>query len=171
MLSFLGNLNSKRVLDAGCGKGRFLRVLKNRFKKADLHGLDISKEMIRSCPKGVQTSHSSISDMPYPNNYFDCIYCVEALGHTVKIEKAVKEMARVLKAAGKIIIIDKNKDVDKFVKMTLRPEPWEQWFKPRQIMGLLQKHRIKSVYKFIPYDSRSLLYNLFIAWEGVKAAK
>lgn len=171
ILSFFGNLNGKRVLDAGCGKGRYLRVLKSKFKKSNLYGIDISKKMLEFCPKAAHTACASILDTSYPENYFDCIYCVEALEHTVNIGQTVKEMARVLKPGGKIIIIDKNRDVDRFVKMKLKPEPWERWFRPKEIMNLLQKYRINATYKFIPYDRRSLLYRLFIAWEGVKAVK
>lgn len=168
ILLFLGDLNDKNVLDAGCGKGRFMRVLKNKFKKINLYGIDISEKMLKFSPEGSRAVCASMSGIVYRDDYFDCIYCVEALGHALIIEEAIREMARALKPGGKIIIIDKNKDIDEFVKMKLKPEPWERWFRPKEIIGLLQRYNIKATYKFIQYDSRSLLHNLFIAWQGVK---
>ena len=42
----LGNLAGKRVLDVGCGKGRFARVFHEQEPRAELWGLDISEEML-----------------------------------------------------------------------------------------------------------------------------
>ena len=55
ILSFFGDLNGIKVIDLGCGKGRFLRVLKSKFPNSHLFGLDISKEMLRYCPEGIKT--------------------------------------------------------------------------------------------------------------------
>ena len=43
----LGDLRGRRVLDVGCGKGRFARVFHERQPEAELWGLDISEEMLR----------------------------------------------------------------------------------------------------------------------------
>src|SRR5215469_10727673 len=43
----LGDLRGKRVLDVGCGKGRFARIYRERAPEAEFWGLDISPEMLR----------------------------------------------------------------------------------------------------------------------------
>jgi len=48
ILSFMGDLRWKRVIDVGCGKGRYLRVLKERFPESLLYGIDLSEEMLKS---------------------------------------------------------------------------------------------------------------------------
>src|SRR5581483_9126931 len=49
----LGQLDGRRVLDVGCGKGRFARVFKEQEPGAEIWGLDISEEMLRHVPAGI----------------------------------------------------------------------------------------------------------------------
>jgi len=165
ILSFLGDLNAKCVVDVGCGKGRFLRVLKSRFPKASLYGLDISDEMLRSCPPEVNTICASMLNIKQPDGYFDCVYSVEALEHAVRIELAIKEMVRVLKPGGKIIIIDKNNAK----AGALQIKSWEQWFDAEGVANLLRKYGVNATFKYITYDQWATPDGLFIAWEGIKA--
>ena len=164
ILGFLGGLGGKRVIDIGCGKGRFLRILKSRFPQSELHGLDISEEMLAFCPEGTKCVSGSILDIKYPDRYFDAVYCVETLEHAVNTEKAIQEMARVLKPGGKMLIIDKN--IEKRGKM--RVEAWERWFGAEDVRKLLEKHGVRAQHKSIAYGKRSAPDGLFIAWEGVK---
>ena len=164
MLNFFGNLNGKKIIDIGCGKGRFLRILKSKFSKSDLYGLDISEKMLSFCPKEIKTVCGSILDIRYPDKYFDYVYCIETLEHSLRIENSVKELVRILKPGGKIIIIDKN-----IAKLgILKLESWEQWFNPKEIINLLQKYGVKSHYKLISYGKHQQPDGLFIAWEGVR---
>src|ERR1051326_4016774 len=53
ILEYFGDLDGKRVLDVGCGKGRFARVLQERHPAAEIWGLDISEEMLKPVPAGI----------------------------------------------------------------------------------------------------------------------
>jgi malonyl-CoA O-methyltransferase len=164
ILSFFGDLSNKKVIDIGCGKGRFLRVLGAEFPNAKLYGLDISEKMLGFCPGGAKTVCGSILDIRYPDSYFDCVYCVETLEHALRAEIAIKEMVRILKPGGKIIIIDKN--IAKLGELKL--EPWEQWFEAEEITGLLGQYGVETHYKPIAYGKNSVPDGLFIAWEGIR---
>ncbi|HDY67935.1 MAG TPA: methyltransferase domain-containing protein [Candidatus Scalindua sp.] len=164
ILSFFGNLDGKKIIDIGCGKGRFLQILKSKFSNAQLYGLDISEKMLSFCPNEVETICGSMLDVRHPDGYFDYVYCVEALEHALRIENAIKEVVRILKPSGKIVIIDKN--IAKLGQLKL--EPWEQWFKPQDVIKLLSKYGVRTNYKLISYGKRSQPDGLFIAWEGVK---
>lgn len=162
--SFLGNLNGKRVLDVGCGKGRYLRLLIKQFPNAQCYGIDVSEELLRFCPKEAKTSVGTMLAIKYPDSWFDCVLSIEALEHAVNIEAAVKEMSRVLKPGGKIIIIDKNE-----AKLgTMKIMPWERWFSPKQITQLLSKYGVIANHKQVPYEQLSKPDGLFLAWEGTK---
>ncbi len=164
ILSFFGSLDGKKVIEIGCGKGRFLRILKKRFPNTQLYGLDISETLLNFCPEGIETLCGSILNIRYPDAFFDCVYCVEALEHALMTKSAIKEMVRILKPGGKIIIIDKN-----IAKLgVLKLKPWEQWFKPEEIIKILNKYGVKAHYKPIAYGKLSHPDGLFIAWEGVK---
>jgi malonyl-CoA O-methyltransferase len=163
ILSFLGDLNGKKVMDIGCGKGRFLRILKEEFPGAELYGIDISETMLRYCPESVRSSVGTLLDIGFPDNYFDCVYSVEALEHALRAKVAVKEMCRILRPGGKVVIIDKNRS-----KLgALEIEPWEQWFGRREILRSLRAYGVKPKAKIISYEDHQP-DGLFIAWEGTK---
>src|ERR1017187_3454457 len=108
ILEHLGPLAGKRVLDIGCGKGRFARVFHQQEPAAELWGLDISETMLSFVPEGIHTRAGSMTELPFADGFFDGAYATESLEHAVEIEKAVGEMCRVVKPGGRIAIIDKN---------------------------------------------------------------
>ena len=120
----LGDLRGKRVLDVGCGKGRFARVFKEAEPEAEIWGLDISEAMLRFVPEGIHTRAGSMTELPFEDAFFDGAYATESLEHAVEIEKAVAEICRVVKPGGRIAIIDKN--AEQWGRLET-PE-WERWF-------------------------------------------
>ncbi|MCD4705180.1 class I SAM-dependent methyltransferase, partial [bacterium] len=109
ILNFFGDVRNKKVLDVGCGKGRFSKILIN--KGAYITGVDISDNLIREAKKikGGKFSQCSITNLKFPDETFDFVFSVEVLEHIPDVKKAIYEMVRVLKKDGKIAIIDKNK--------------------------------------------------------------
>ncbi len=164
VVNFFGDVTGKKVLDMGCGKGRYLRFLKITYPKAQLYGVDLSEEMLKSCPKTAITTVGSMLNINYPDSFFDCVLSVEALEHAINVEAAVKEMVRVLKPNGKILIIDKN--VGKLGALDVKP--WETWFSPEKLIDLLKSFGVVSVCKEVSYDKLLQPDGLFVAWEGVK---
>ena len=86
----LGDLAGRRVLDVGCGKGRFARVFQEQEPRAELWGLDISEEMLRYVPAGIHTRAGAMTELPFEDGFFDGAYATESLEHAVEIEKAVQ---------------------------------------------------------------------------------
>ena len=105
-----------RVLDIGCGTGEFALRLKGFKKDVNIFGIDISTEMIKIAKEKTKFNHDidfkvgDVEDMPYDNNYFDYITCAHSFHHYPNKRKAVREMFRVLKDDGKVMIIDGYKD-------------------------------------------------------------
>jgi len=164
ILEFFGDLAGKRVLDVGCGKGRFARILKDRHPQAEVWGLDISAEMLRYVPQGIQTRQGVMTDLPFDDGWFDAVYATESLEHAVEIEAAVREMCRVVRAGGRLVIIDKN------VEMSGRlPTPeWEKWFGRREIERLLGRSCRQVSSRFISYWEDVAPDGLFLAWTAVR---
>src|SRR5258708_3066209 len=54
ILEYFGVLNGKTVLDAGCGKGRFARVLAERYPEASIIAFDLAEAMLRHVPPGIR---------------------------------------------------------------------------------------------------------------------
>jgi ubiquinone/menaquinone biosynthesis C-methylase UbiE len=160
LLKFFGDLTDKCVLDVGCGKGRFARVLQEQNPGAEIWGLDISEEMLQFVPVGIHRRPGSMTELPFADSTFDCVYATESLEHAVEIERAVDEMCRVLKPGGKLAIIDKN--AEHWGK--LRTPAWERWFRRGELEKLLAKncHSVHSEY--LSYWEDVAPDGLFLVW-------
>jgi ubiquinone/menaquinone biosynthesis C-methylase UbiE len=160
----LGDLRGKRVLDVGCGKGRFARIFQERAPEAELWGLDISPEMLRFVPEGIHTRAGSMTELPFEDGYFDGAYATESLEHAVEIERAVSEICRVVKPGGRIAIIDKNAEH----WGRLETPEWERWFTRKELDKMLGRHCRQVSSKFISYWEDVEPDGLFLAWLAVK---
>ena len=107
-----------RVLDVGCGTGELALRLRRSKNNIYTCGVDISLEMV-DIAKAKAKSHGyddiefkvgDVAHMPYDDNYFDCITCSHSFHHYPLKKKAMREMFRVLKNNGKVMIIDGYKD-------------------------------------------------------------
>ena len=164
LLKHFGDLTDKRVLDVGCGKGRFARVLGEHFPGSDVWGLDISTEMLRFVPAGIHATAGSMTELPFAAAAFDCVYATESLEHAVEIEKAVGEMCRVLKPGGKLVIIDKNAEHwGRF-----KTPAWERWFKREELEKLLRRHCREVRSDYISYWEDVQPDGLFLAWYAIR---
>src|ERR1700746_1921967 len=65
LMEHLGDLDGKRALDVGCGKGRFARIFQDRHPQAEMWGLDISDEMLKFVPAGIHTRAGSMTALPF----------------------------------------------------------------------------------------------------------
>jgi ubiquinone/menaquinone biosynthesis C-methylase UbiE len=160
----LGELRGKRVLDVGCGKGRFARVFQEQEPAARFCGLDISPEMLRFVPAGMLACAGSMTALPFADSSFDGAYATESLEHAVEIERAVSEICRVVKPGGRIAVIDKN--ADEWGRLET-PE-WERWFTRKQLERLLRRHCREVSSRFISYWEDVAPDGLFLAWLAVK---
>lgn len=164
ILEHLGDLAGKRVLDAGCGKGRFARIVRERSPEAEIWGLDISEEMLRYVPEGIHTRAGSMTALPFEDGYFDAAYATESLEHAVEIETAVAEICRVVKPGGRIAVIDKNAEQSG----RLETPEWERWFTRKELEKLLGRHCRQVSSRFISYWEDVEPDGLFIAWTAVR---
>jgi SAM-dependent methyltransferase len=102
------------VLDAGCGMGRHLRFLaKNPNLK--IFGIDKNTGALREAltslenmpdalSKDYLVSEADINRLPFADISFDCVICSEVLEHIPDHETAVKELIRILKPEGTLVL-------------------------------------------------------------------
>lgn len=164
MLEYFGDLNGKRILDVGSGKGRFARVLKERNPQATLVAFDLAEAMLRCVPAGIAACAGSMTALPFRPESLDCAYATESLEHAVDVERAVAEMCRLVKPGGRIVIIDKNKEQWGRLKT---PE-WEKWFGRKEIERLLARHCRTVSSRPISYWEDVAPDGLFLAWLAEK---
>ncbi len=160
ILETFGDLAGKRVLDAGCGKGRFARVLQQEHPQARIHAMDIALAMLRHVHGPILPAAGSLTALPYATGAFDALYATESLEHAVDIEGAVAELCRVVKPGGKIVVIDKNKDH----WGRLETPEWERWFGQKELDGMLARHCRHVTSRPISYWEDVDPDGLFLVW-------
>lgn len=102
-----------KTLDLGCGTGIITKLIKNCI------GIDSSKKMLEKCDKDLEIYHADIIKLPFKDNSFDNIISLTVLQDIENIKKAVKEIKRVLKINGKIVITVLNKNRIKIIEKEL----------------------------------------------------
>lgn len=164
ILEFFGDLAGKRVLDAGCGKGRFARVLKERHPGCDITGFDLAEAMLRRVPPCIHRCAGTMTALPFAHAAFDAAYATESLEHAVDIDAAVAEICRVVKPGGRIVIIDKNAAA----WGRLDTPRWEKWFDRRELEQKLGRHCSEVSSRLISYWEDVAPDGLFVAWLAKK---
>lgn len=167
VLKFFGDLNGKRVLDAGCGKGRYAALLHRKFPRAKITALDISAQMLAQVPTGIERVQNGLLSLPFADGSFDAVLCVEALEHAVNIQGAVHELSRVLSPEGRLVIIDKN--AEKLGKLQM--PHWEKWFRAQELVSLLQSDGLIAQVESIGYDQVVVPDGLFLCWSAQKPGR
>lgn len=95
-----------KVLDVGCGMGDNLRyILRERDK---FFGLEYAERTARAANRllgdRAELLVGSASAIPFENNEFDLVLCIEVLEHIPHDKEGCREIARVLKPGGALII-------------------------------------------------------------------
>lgn len=164
ILDYFGDLNGCRVGDIGCGKGRFARVLAERYPGARIAGLDLSFRMLASVKPPLAACLASMTALPLGCGVLDAVYATESLEHAVETGLAVSEMCRVLKPGGKLVIIDKNIEC----WGQFHTPAWEKWFGRKELEKLLARHCRTVSSRFISYWEDVEPDGLFLAWMAEK---
>ena len=120
MMDYVGRLlelddNSfMNILDAGSGVGSTSLFLAKKFSNCIFHGITISyyESIIagilqkRNDISNVRFQQGSYMNTSYKKNFFDRIFTLESVIYSPNKKEFVKEMYRILKPNGKIIILD-----------------------------------------------------------------
>jgi 2-polyprenyl-6-hydroxyphenyl methylase/3-demethylubiquinone-9 3-methyltransferase len=103
----IGPLDGTRLLDLGCGKGRFAAHLS--ALGAEVVGLDLSAGMLARAGRLARV-RGSARRLPFPASSFDGLIAVEVFEHLspAGVDGALSEARRVLRPGGTIVVVDKN---------------------------------------------------------------
>jgi ubiquinone/menaquinone biosynthesis C-methylase UbiE len=92
-----------RLLEAGCGTGLMLERL--RPTGAQLFGADLSGGMLKHArERGHRVAQASINELPFANDSFDVVCSFKVLAHVPDIRGAAREMARIVKPGGRLVL-------------------------------------------------------------------
>ncbi len=126
-LDMAGRLNRLSILDVGCGDGT-LALAASQYGPHRVAGCDPDARMVaRAHAKAMRegrhidltVARSQI--LPYADESFDVVTCITVLTFIADPEAALREMARVLRPGGRLVIGDLGK--------------WSYWAARRRIRG------------------------------------
>jgi malonyl-CoA O-methyltransferase len=181
-------LSDKSVLDAGCGTGRYLEMLRD-YNPGTLAGIDFAPAMLRVAKKKFSGSSVSliggrIDSIPFADHSFDFVLNTLALDHLPDLHAAVSELARVLQSGGAMIISLFHPNAKKLGwQRTFRPRPGTRhlyaaeyyghdissYLREFKISGLDVEQTIEPVVdeSLKPFYERALRMDLYEASQGL----
>ena len=128
LLDRIGPARGLRILDVGCGDG----VLATRLAQdgARVTGIDASADMLaaahrraRAAGVDVDLVEGDAGNLPFPKGQFDCVVSVATLCFVEDARPTIREMVRVLKPGGRLILGELGR--------------WNLWAVQRRVKGWL----------------------------------
>ncbi len=174
VLALLGNSNFGRLLEAGYGSGVFMPELAGRCD--ELYGIDIHskgsevEKVLRRHGVRAQLSTASITELPFEDNYFDCVVTVSSLEFVEDIEGACHEVGRVLAPGGVFVVITPGHSpiVDWGLKILTGEDAGKDFGQRREaIVPALRREFVVEQLKFRP----QLIHGLLHLYTGLRLGR
>lgn len=132
------------VLDLGCGEGRYQAHLGRQFPALTFIGVDPG---VATDTPGMR--RGSACQIPLPDGSVEAVYTWCTLQHVADLPRALREIRRVLKPGGRLVIGDRNKWSARGLMKPwheLRGRwmyPWdspfrERWYSPKEWQHMIQ---------------------------------
>ena len=147
-----------RVLDVGCGEGRFLATLSDRFEK---YGLELDPESVAFAkahfPFGSHIAQQALGQDGFAAGSFDLVMMRGVIEHLREPRHAVQRVSELLRPGGSFFITA-TPNVDSFCAELYR-EKWNQfqpaehlyYFSVKTLGRLCADYRLEVVAKEYPY--------------------
>lgn len=114
------------VLDAGCGEGHLLERLHRLNPCNHYYGVDVTPVALEKAHQRCPTAtlkHANLSATEFPSEFFDGVICTEVLEHIYEYEAVIRELRRVLKPGGRLILTFPNEMLWTFCRFLLGRKP------------------------------------------------
>ncbi|MFQ6051057.1 MAG: class I SAM-dependent methyltransferase [Candidatus Hydrothermarchaeota archaeon] len=152
ILRFSEPKRGEKILDIGCGTG----VFASSFAKLglDVTCLDISEKMLNVAKtkriKGIRFILGDVNRLPFEDETFDIVIAVTTLEFLEDPGKGIREMRRVLKKDGRIVLGILNK--------------WSLWTLERKIRSFFEESVFKSARFYSVYEVKSFFGDMKFNW-------
>ncbi|MCU9613511.1 class I SAM-dependent methyltransferase [Caldibacillus lycopersici] len=184
-LNLLGNVTNWKVLDIGCGSGHSLKYMDER-QASELWGIDLSTKQLEAAAKTLSNSHAPVQlfesamevNPGLPNNYFDLVYSIYAIGWTTDLQKTFRNVHQYLKPGGIFVFswehpfyrLVSQKDNHFAMKISYHQEgPYDHisWQQP----AIMQQYKISTYVNYLVetgFQIERLIEDIAISPEDLK---
>ena len=174
ILEHLPNAPGLKLLDVAIGDGVYLDWLPADWSVV---GIDISKAQLTACRNQIKGRNVKLvmceaEDLPFADHSFDAALSIGGFNYFSDPEKSLREMARVVKPGGKIVVADEVPDLtDRLLLRKIGLVGLERWVVSKgmslgdDFTELVQRHRdldIAAIGKRVLTDS-----NYHLIWRKV----
>ena len=142
-------------LDMGCHSGTFTAQVMKKINSDQVYGIDISHSAIELAKKRFPKGHFQMADahnLPFKDNFFEAVFCLEMLEHVDDPVKVLTEMRRVMKnQAYSVLLVPSENKLFKIVWFlwTMYYPVWRhahvQSFQKSELEKILKKLKFKVV--------------------------
>jgi ubiquinone/menaquinone biosynthesis C-methylase UbiE len=136
-------LADKRILDAGCGPGKFLiSLIPFGAEPANLHGVDLIAEKIETARRlgpNIDFRVADAAELPFPDASFDLVFAWTLFSSIAEPERRLRvaeDLRRVLRPRGAVVWCD--------FWMTSPSNPWNQGIRLREVRRLFPGWRVDA---------------------------
>lgn len=96
-------IDDQRALEVGCGTGLIMDRVRTQARR--VVGLDISPGMLRLAQdRGLDVVQGDATALPFDDDEFDLVYSFKVLAHVQDIDQALREMVRVTRRGGHLVL-------------------------------------------------------------------
>lgn len=141
---------ASRVLDVGSGPGRLVAAIATALPKTEVQGVDLDPAQVRIARRkqrhlDVDFTEASSQAMPFPDGHFDVTVTSESYHHWSDPEGGLREMHRVTRPGGKVMVWETCGDITKQELAS-----WTGWVPPLWI------HVIRRIFTTHGYTTQAL---------------
>lgn len=167
------DMKGEKILEAGCGAGRFTQIVKETG--AEVYTFDYSNAIDANMKnnaicENIHYFQTSIYEIPFQKESFDKVFCFGVLQHTPNVENAFMNLVPYIKPGGELVI-----DVyDLTFRALVNPKYWLRPFTKRinhETLYRFIKQAVPRIYPIkqfvtekIPLIGKYLAFLIPIAW-------
>jgi len=169
-ISYLSIKEDDIILDIGCGGGKTVSRLAKTARKGKVHGIDFSDAAIKLSSRlnrnhislgKVYIQKASVSSLPFPDNFFNIITAIETYFFWPDLENDMKEVLRVIKPGGNLLIVSetyKNSENEKSINR------WSNFSNTKNFMKYQTKEEFKQTFIKAGYQDVKINDNTKYGW-------
>lgn len=164
------------ILDVGCGGGRTVHKLAAFSGEGKVYGVDFSEESVAASRRTnqpwieigrVEIRHGSVSKLPFPDGMFDLVTAVETHYYWPDLPADMREVLRVLKPGGTLLIIAEAYKGGKYDKLLQRLEE----LKKTMVYSHLNVNEHRDLFSQSGYSEVQVVEEYEKGWISAKGRK